>query len=74
MPVYTFSYAEYKEQRGQHTTDLDTRRGTVTVYYRPASVDSFSDISREEFFEWESAGWNRAYVPKGVTIRTKKQE
>jgi hypothetical protein len=70
MPAYRkVGYAEYKETSGAHATDSDTREGIVTVYYRRGGFDEFKGVSRKAFFEWQSAGWNLNYLPRGIRLR-----
>ena len=58
---------KFVEQSGQHTTDKDTRRGTVTVRYGNGMRKEFAGITRKAFFQWWQRNWKRP--PRGVTLR-----
>ena len=58
---------KFVEQSGQHTTDKDTRRGTVTVRYGNGMRQDFTSIRRKDFFMWYLRNWKRP--PRGITLR-----
>jgi hypothetical protein len=74
VAVFKFSYAEYNERSGSQAHDVDTRQGTVTVYYTPWGRDEFQGISRKEWIKWSSGGFMRYDVPRGVKIRVNRDE
>jgi hypothetical protein len=61
------TYAEWEVNAGQ-TTDAHGK-GTVTVYYSSGRNDTFFDIDRGEFFEWEGRKWDYRKPPEGVRTR-----
>jgi hypothetical protein len=76
MAYRKVGYAEYstRSETGDQANGRDTRRSTVTVYYRPIGRSEHTGISRKEFIQWESAGWNPTYCPKGIELQTMRDD